>query len=104
MLQDPSTDGRFGEFGGRFVPETLIQALDQLEAESIHIFREVAAESRRRAAVWEQLRDRTKPPHIGVLLEAFTGEPFTYEGREVVVTPTPPFGRRAVPTTPPGAR
>ena len=32
-LVDPSADGRFGEFGGRFVPETLIPALDELEAE-----------------------------------------------------------------------
>lgn len=29
----PDTQGRFGEFGGRFVPETLIAALDQLESE-----------------------------------------------------------------------
>lgn len=29
----PDTNGRFGEFGGRFVPETLIAALDQLEKE-----------------------------------------------------------------------
>ena len=29
----PDAQGRFGQFGGRFVPETLIAALDQLEAE-----------------------------------------------------------------------
>ena len=29
----PDQRGRFGEFGGRFVPETLIAALDQLESE-----------------------------------------------------------------------
>ena len=29
----PDEKGRFGEFGGRFVPETLIAALDQLETE-----------------------------------------------------------------------
>jgi tryptophan synthase beta chain len=28
---EPSSDGRFGDFGGRFVPETLIPALDELE-------------------------------------------------------------------------
>ena len=32
MLRDPSTDGRFGEFGGRFVPETLVPACLDLEA------------------------------------------------------------------------
>ena len=29
----PDTRGRFGDFGGRFVPETLTQALDQLSEE-----------------------------------------------------------------------
>jgi tryptophan synthase beta chain len=29
----PDAHGRFGDYGGRFVPETLIPALDQLEAE-----------------------------------------------------------------------
>ena len=29
----PDGDGRFGQFGGRFVPETLVAALDQLESE-----------------------------------------------------------------------
>ena len=27
------SQGRFGQFGGRYVPETLVPALDQLEAE-----------------------------------------------------------------------
>jgi tryptophan synthase beta chain len=31
--QLPDSAGRFGQFGGRFVPETLVAALDQLEAE-----------------------------------------------------------------------
>lgn len=29
----PDENGRYGEFGGRFVPETLVHALDQLETE-----------------------------------------------------------------------
>src|SRR5919201_1236284 len=29
----PDTAGRFGEFGGRYVPETLIRALDELAVE-----------------------------------------------------------------------
>src|SRR5215510_9607787 len=29
----PDERGRFGNFGGRYVPETLVYALDQLEAE-----------------------------------------------------------------------
>jgi len=31
-LVEPGPDGRFGEFGGRFVPETLVPACEQLEA------------------------------------------------------------------------
>ena len=29
----PDTKGRFGQFGGVYVPETLVAALDQLESE-----------------------------------------------------------------------
>ncbi|MDP9332861.1 MAG: AMP-binding protein, partial [Actinomycetota bacterium] len=32
-------------------------------------FRELATESRRRAALWAEFRDPTRPPHIGVLLD-----------------------------------
>ena len=32
MLTKPGADGRFGEFGGRFVPETLVPACQELEA------------------------------------------------------------------------
>ncbi|GMU77955.1 MAG: hypothetical protein AMXMBFR46_07530, partial [Acidimicrobiia bacterium] len=34
-----------------------------------YTYREVVAEARRRAAWWEQLRDPSAPPHIGVLLD-----------------------------------
>ena len=30
-MTDPSSDGRFGKFGGMFVPETLIPACEALE-------------------------------------------------------------------------
>lgn len=33
MLSAPSARGRFGDYGGRYVPETLIPALDELEQE-----------------------------------------------------------------------
>jgi len=32
VLPDPGDDGRFGRFGGRFVPETLVPACEELEA------------------------------------------------------------------------
>ena len=31
LMSDPTTEGRFGEFGGRFVPETLVPACLELE-------------------------------------------------------------------------
>jgi tryptophan synthase beta chain len=31
-MAEPTKDGRFGEFGGRFVPETLVPACEELEA------------------------------------------------------------------------
>lgn len=34
-----------------------------------YTYRELAAESRRRASLWDELRDPTRPPHIGVLLD-----------------------------------
>ncbi|CAB4362420.1 unannotated protein [freshwater metagenome] len=32
LMAEPSATGRFGEFGGRFVPETLVPACEELEA------------------------------------------------------------------------
>ena len=32
LMAQPSDTGRFGEFGGRFVPETLVPACQELEA------------------------------------------------------------------------
>ena len=31
IMSEPSESGRFGEFGGRFVPETLVPACQELE-------------------------------------------------------------------------
>ena len=32
LMGQPDDSGRFGEFGGRFVPETLVPACQELEA------------------------------------------------------------------------
>jgi tryptophan synthase beta chain len=45
IMSDPGPDGRFGEFGGRFVPETLVPACEQLE----EAFREAWADDKFRA-------------------------------------------------------
>ncbi|MGB2498355.1 MAG: tryptophan synthase subunit beta [Mariniblastus sp.] len=65
FLPEPSPDaslpdekGRFGEFGGRFVPETLIAALDQLEAE-----------------YYQSRKDPAFQAELDVLLRDFVGRP-----------------------------
>jgi tryptophan synthase beta chain len=52
-MAEPSADGRFGEFGGRFVPETLVPACEELEA----AFREAWADPDFRARYNSILRD-----------------------------------------------
>jgi tryptophan synthase beta chain len=52
-LVDPTPDGRFGEFGGRFVPETLVPACQELE----DAFREAWADDAFRTELDDLLRD-----------------------------------------------
>ena len=58
LMAEPSATGRFGEFGGRFVPETLVPACEELEA----AFREAWAD----AALPRRVRPRAarlrRPP------------------------------------------
>ena len=46
-LSEPRPEGRFGQFGGRYVPETLIPAVLELEA----AFRDAWADPSFRAAL-----------------------------------------------------
>jgi tryptophan synthase beta chain len=57
-LVDPSADGRFGEFGGRFVPETLVPACQELEQG----FREAWADAAFRTELDDLLRDYAGRP------------------------------------------
>jgi tryptophan synthase beta chain len=59
-LQDPTPDGRFGEFGGRFVPETLVPACEELESS----FRQAWADPDFRAELDALLRDYAGRPSI----------------------------------------
>jgi tryptophan synthase beta chain len=59
-MGEPAANGRFGEFGGRFVPETLVPACEQLEAE----FREAWADDAFRAELDEILRRYAGRPSI----------------------------------------
>ncbi len=57
-MGEPDADGRFGRFGGRFVPETLIPALAELEAG----FRDAWADPAFRARLDGLLRDYAGRP------------------------------------------
>ena len=58
MILDEPVEGRFGEFGGRFVPETLVPACEELEAS----FREAWADAAFRTELSDLLRDYAGRP------------------------------------------
>lgn len=60
LMGDPGADGRFGEFGGRFVPETLVPACEEL-AES---FTEAWADPAFRSELDTVLREYAGRPSI----------------------------------------
>jgi tryptophan synthase beta chain len=59
-MAEPSAEGRFGEFGGRFVPETLVPACMELEA----AFRDAWADPSFRDELNQLLRDYAGRPSI----------------------------------------
>lgn len=59
-LVEPGADGRFGDFGGRFVPETLVPACQELEV----AFREAWADDTFHAELSAVLRDYAGRPSI----------------------------------------
>ncbi|MFN0090852.1 MAG: tryptophan synthase subunit beta [Acidimicrobiales bacterium] len=60
LMGPPSAEGRFGRFGGRFVPETLIPACQELEA----AFTEAWADASFRADYERLLRDYAGRPSL----------------------------------------
>ena len=60
LMREPDATGRFGEFGGRFVPETLVPACQELEAE----FRAAWADPVFRKELDDILRDYAGRPSI----------------------------------------
>jgi tryptophan synthase beta chain len=59
-MSEPSESGRFGEFGGRFVPETLVPACQELEAS----FREAWADPIFRAELDQVLKEYAGRPSM----------------------------------------
>jgi tryptophan synthase beta chain len=60
VMGDPGSSGRFGDFGGQFVPETLVPACQQLEV----AFREAWADVSFRAELDRLLRDYAGRPSL----------------------------------------
>ncbi|MEI8286786.1 MAG: tryptophan synthase subunit beta, partial [Actinomycetes bacterium] len=60
VLVTPGSDGRFGEFGGRFVPETLVPACQELEA----AFNDAWADSSFRKDLDDVLREYAGRPSM----------------------------------------
>jgi tryptophan synthase beta chain len=58
LMGEPTPDGRFGEFGGRYVPETLVPACEELEA----AFRAAWSDSSFRGELNELLRSYAGRP------------------------------------------
>ena len=70
VMAEPSSTGRFGEFGGRFVPETLVPACVELEA----AFREAWADAEFRAELDTLLRDYAGRPSPLTIAERLSSE------------------------------
>ncbi|HUP74038.1 MAG TPA: tryptophan synthase subunit beta [Acidimicrobiales bacterium] len=70
VMAEPSSTGRFGEFGGRFVPETLVPACVELEA----AFREAWADAGFRAELDALLRDYAGRPSPLTIAERLSSE------------------------------
>ncbi len=58
LMGEPDAEGRFGEFGGRFVPETLVPACQELEA----AFRDAWVDASFRTELDDLLRDYAGRP------------------------------------------
>jgi tryptophan synthase beta chain len=68
MFPQPDARGRYGIYGGRYVPETLIPALDELEA----AYREAAADPDFRGRLDEVLRETVGRPSPLTLARSLT--------------------------------
>ena len=70
VMGEPSSTGRFGEFGGRFVPETLVPACVELEA----AFRDAWADAAFRAELDTLLRDYAGRPSPLTIADRLSSE------------------------------
>lgn len=81
MTQLPDQNGRFGEFGGRFVPETLMNALIQLE-ESYQHYSQEASFQEELSYLLKQYSGRETPLYYAERLSKHLGKAKIYLKRE----------------------
>ncbi len=81
ISQVPDVRGRFGEFGGRYVPETLVAALDEL-AEEYEMARQDAAFQSKFAALLARYVGRPTPLTLAARLTEHLGGPHIWLKRE----------------------
>ena len=84
MTDDHPVDGRFGEFGGRYVPETLIPALDDLERAYAQVKADPAF-ARELAHLMQEYGGRPTPLTFAPRLTAHAGGAQIYLKREDLV-------------------
>jgi tryptophan synthase beta chain len=70
--QVPDSQGRFGDFGGRYVPETLIHALDELTAQYEKARRDTQFQAEL-AELWKNYVGRPSPLYFAKRLTALCG-------------------------------
>lgn len=80
-LQEPNAQGRYGDFGGRFVPETLVQAL-QLLAEHYQAVRGDQSFWKELAALMHSYSGRPTPLYRARRLQEAAGGPEIWLKRE----------------------
>ncbi|MEI0738488.1 tryptophan synthase subunit beta [Paenibacillus sp. JTLBN-2024] len=81
MTQLPDQNGRFGEFGGRFVPETLMNALIELE-EAYHRYAEDPSFQEELSYLLKQYSGRETPLYYAERLSKHLGKAKIYLKRE----------------------
>ncbi|KHF35340.1 Tryptophan synthase beta chain [Paenibacillus sp. P1XP2] len=74
MTQLPDQNGRFGEFGGRFVPETLMNALIELE-EAYHRYAEDPSFQEELSYLLKQYSGRETPLYYAERLSKHLARP-----------------------------
>ena len=81
LLSAPDREGRFGPYGGRYIPETLVFALDELER-AYRLAQEDDAFQRELADLYANYVGRPSPLYFARRMSAFAGGARIYFKRE----------------------